>query len=50
MAKKIKNLKLVKNTPKPQPQTTTFNAYAKKVQVAKEKKIEKMKDTKQKLI
>ena len=52
MAKKIKNPKLMKSDAKVKknPEKNAFNNFAKQVQVAKQKKIEKMGDTKQRLI
>ena len=50
MGKKIKNSKLLKKDPNSGPQKSTFNNFATKIQHAKEKKIEKMSQTKDRVI
>ena len=50
MGKKIKNAKLLKQAPKPNTPVSAFNSFATKVQRAKEKKIEKLSQTKDRLI
>lgn len=51
MGKKIKNAKLLKQTPAAgAPEKSAFNNFATKLQQAKEKKIEKLSHTKERLV
>ena len=50
MGKKIKNVKLLKTAPTTGGQNSAFNNFATKIQQAKEKKIEKMSQTKDRVI